>query len=394
MKQHSTPLVVHGQKIERVERVDLSSSEYNESWLQGVVAQNASALPIDEIEPAFSNQVSLCTELPAESGYCDHVLINEDGYITLIEYKLWRNPEARRKAISQILDYAKDISKWSFAKFEENCLRARKGKEQSLYEVLEQFYPEIDERVFIDNTQRNLSQARFLLLLVGDGIRENVEELASFLHQFGNMNFTLSMIEIPVYKLSDGRVLLTPRVLAKTTEIVRSIIKIDRDGNVSTASVSTLEKASSNSEREFIERLSTNTGRSTADNLKSFSEELYERFGVSPRMGRGKQLSYNLKSADNRFNFASIQEAGEIWFYGIVTKTDEIGARDIGVSYLKQLAEIVNAEFDDSYADWNWCVRRKGQYLLVTEYLQHKDEWKELIGDTLKRIAEHEEMTL
>lgn len=393
MKQHTTPLIVEGQRIERVERINLSSTEYNESWLQGIVAQNASVLPIDEIEPAFSNQVSLCTELPTESGYCDHILINEDGYITIVEYKLWRNPEARRQALSQIIDYAKDLSKWSFAKFEKNCLRARKGKEQSLYEILQQFYPEIDEQMFIDKTQRILSQAGFLLLLVGDGIRENVEELASFLHQYGNLNFTLSMVEIAVYKLSDGRVLLTPRILAKTAEIVRSIIRIDHDGNVSTEPVTTVEKASSNSEREFMDRLSTNLNRVIVDSLKSFTDELYEQYGIAPRMGRGKKLSFNLKSADDRYNFASVQETGEVWFYGIVSKTDEIGARDIGMSYLKQLAEIVDAEFDDSYAEWNWCVRRNKNYLSIDEYLKQRDEWKELIGDTLKRIAKHEERT-
>ncbi len=32
----------------------------------------------------------------------------------LVEAKLWRNPEARRKVIGQILDYAKELSRWNY----------------------------------------------------------------------------------------------------------------------------------------------------------------------------------------------------------------------------------------------------------------------------------------
>jgi len=34
--------------------------------------------------------------------------LNDSGF-TIGECKLWRNPEARRKAVGQVLDYAKDL---------------------------------------------------------------------------------------------------------------------------------------------------------------------------------------------------------------------------------------------------------------------------------------------
>ena len=46
----------------------------------------------------------LCTELRTEAGALDIAFINQFGRLTLVECKLWRNPEARRKVVAQALD--------------------------------------------------------------------------------------------------------------------------------------------------------------------------------------------------------------------------------------------------------------------------------------------------
>ena len=56
------------------------------------------------------------------------------------------------------------------------------------------------ESEFIDNVQNNLSRGRFLLLIIGDGIRENMEGLVDYIQCNCGMSFTLSMIEMPIYK--------------------------------------------------------------------------------------------------------------------------------------------------------------------------------------------------
>jgi len=40
--------------------------------------------------------------------------MNSSGYLTLVETKLWRNPESRRTVIGQIIDYAKELSRLSY----------------------------------------------------------------------------------------------------------------------------------------------------------------------------------------------------------------------------------------------------------------------------------------
>ena len=40
--------------------------------------------------------------------------VNPLGLLILAEHKLWRNPQARREVIGQILDYAKEFASWSY----------------------------------------------------------------------------------------------------------------------------------------------------------------------------------------------------------------------------------------------------------------------------------------
>jgi len=42
------------------------------------------------------------------------ILYENGGRLAVVEVKLWRNPEARRKVVAQILDYAKELSNWDY----------------------------------------------------------------------------------------------------------------------------------------------------------------------------------------------------------------------------------------------------------------------------------------
>jgi hypothetical protein len=79
--------------------------------------------------------------------------------------KLWRNAQARREVIGQILDYAKDLSLWSYEDLEAAIMKASGGK--GLYSIIADRVEEIDEAQFIDSVSKNLKRGRFLLLIVG-----------------------------------------------------------------------------------------------------------------------------------------------------------------------------------------------------------------------------------
>ena len=393
MKQHTTPLVIKGNQSTRLEKISLNDNSYNETWIQQICYNNPNTLPIDEFEPSFGGIIPICQELPTQSGYCDLIYVNENGFITIGECKLWRNPEARRKVVGQILDYAKDIARWNYQEFEAACIKARKQKESSLYEIMQAYFPDIEEQEFIDRVQNNLRRGRFLLLVIGDGIRENMEDLVEYLQGNNSLNFALALVEIPVYKNpANDELIITPRLLAKTKEIERTIIRIvDQSYDAKQESVEIDSRGQTISEQDFYERLAANRGHHISQQLEDFVNDLVSEHNLTPKPGRGKRRSLNIKSADDTYNFVSVQETGEVWFYAIVAKTEELGDRQIGIDYLKSLAKLVDGKLDTRLNHWYWGVKKRGQYMMIDEYLKHKAEWKELIGNTLRRIWEFEE---
>lgn len=391
MKQHTSPVVISNGRTVALEKVSLHSKIYSEDWIQDICFRSPGLLPIEELEPAFTGIIPICRELPTKSGYIDLVYVNESGFITIGECKLWRNPGSRRKVVGQILDYAKDLAKWDYSRFERECLKAREERGKSLFQIVEEFYPEAEEATFVDNLQNNLNKGRFLLAVIGDGIRANMEELTNFIHRNGNLNFTLGLIELPIYRNPDNdELIVTPRVLAKTKEIERVVYRFT-DKLVEEDIERGKEDSRTVSETVFFERLQNSVGKAVTDTFKAFVGELSSELYIIPKLGRGKKLSINLKSMNDSCNFASIQEDGEVWFYGIVSKTEEMGSRQIGIDYLKKLAVIVNGEYYDKYKQWFWCVKRSGKYIQLKNYMKCSNEWKSLISQIMDEIRKLEE---
>ena len=91
--------------------------------------------------------------------------------------------------MAQILDYATRVSSWSYEQLEQHCRSAvdpalTDGK--SLYALIQEKCPTAvpNEPNFIDAVQKSLQTGRFLLLIVGDGIREGIPTLLNSLHAY------------------------------------------------------------------------------------------------------------------------------------------------------------------------------------------------------------------
>jgi hypothetical protein len=65
-----------------------------------------------------------------------------------------------------------------------------------------------------------------LLLILGDGVREGVESIAGFLQSHAGLQFSFGLVEFPVYRLPGAERLVVPRVLARTTTIVRNVVAV------------------------------------------------------------------------------------------------------------------------------------------------------------------------
>ena len=93
--QYATPLVIRNGQTSPLHRLKFQERDFDENWLQELLYKNSSIMPFAEIEPAFAGCIPIAREVPTTVGPVDLLYINSKGYISLVETKLWRNPEAR-----------------------------------------------------------------------------------------------------------------------------------------------------------------------------------------------------------------------------------------------------------------------------------------------------------
>lgn len=227
-RQHATPVLIGPSGSLALTPLTLAGGEgaISEADIQALVHAFPTALPIAEIDPAFVGAVAICRELNTAAGPIDNVLVTPSGMPVLVECKLWRNPEGRREVVGQILDYAKELRRWSASDLQREARRRLGGIGNPLMDLIRAADPAVDEIAFNDALTANLRRGRFLLLIIGDGIREGVEAIAEYLQAQAGMQFSLGLVEMPIYRLPDGSQLVAPRVLAKTLVVTRTVIAL------------------------------------------------------------------------------------------------------------------------------------------------------------------------
>lgn len=228
MSAFTRPLIVSGQGVSNtLERIPLSQGaggRFSEAWLQASLFAHPECLPVREIDPHIGELIPVCTELETGAGPADILYITPTGQIVLVETKLWRNPEARRAVVAQILDYAKQLTRWSYEDLAREAAAATGRGPEYLLNRVGQAVPGLDEAAFVDAVNRSLQRGDFLLLIVGDGIRSGAEALVAFIEQYGNLRFGLGLIEVAAYALGKHETLLLPRILAKTEILERTVL--------------------------------------------------------------------------------------------------------------------------------------------------------------------------
>ena len=216
-----------GASAEILRRIPLGASVasggVDESFLQDLLFRFPQTLPIAAIDAAYADPVPICRELSTRAGYVDALYVNSLGRLTLAEFKLWRNPQARREVIGQILDYTKELASWRYEDLQREVSKARGTSGNVLYDLVRKHAPDVNEADFVDNVTRHLKRGEFLLLIIGDGIREGVENIVDFVQRYTGLHFNLALVEAALYRDGAERLIVQPRVLART-EIMHRIV--------------------------------------------------------------------------------------------------------------------------------------------------------------------------
>jgi hypothetical protein len=221
-------------------RAQLHSSrdgnQYDEAWLQRLLHEHPEVFPAQQIEKGFGRVIPVCRELPltlttGRSGALDNFFVTDNGQLLIIEAKLWRNPEARRSAVAQAMEYAAAIFKLNYEELQSAVREARSSEPNphfSLYEIARSHVADIDEVDFIESVASNLKRGRAIIAVVGDGIREDIIPMAELLQSHAGHRFTFALVELAIYDVPGERNrIAVPSVLAQTVMIERGVVQIE-----------------------------------------------------------------------------------------------------------------------------------------------------------------------
>jgi hypothetical protein len=388
--------------VEKLTRVHFSKggggAPYDEAFIQRLIMAKPGILPLSQIESAFSNVVPICTELPMRAGFLDNLFITPSGDIALVECKLWRNPEARRSVIAQIIDYASELTTWSYDALDSAIRRATfpnapSDKSSSLFEMV-QHAGEMDEVAFHDAVSINLRRGRFLLLIVGDGIREGVETMIDFLQQRAGLHFTLALVEVALFKLSTGDFIAQPRVLARTTNIERGVVTLS-DSRMDlrlpgAADQMVAIRGATITQEHFFEDLEKNCP-GLSEKLSHFIDDL-GAYHVQPDFGsKTLILRWHLEDATN-WNLGTITNAGFVWMDYHAGQARNLNVLDASKEYLEHLAALVpGATVRRTKSGTAWNLGDRDGHALRLETLLADDTrmkgWIDAIDRFQKAIA-------
>ena len=333
--------------------------------------------------------------MPTAVGSIDNLYLSPQGYLTIVETKLWRNPEARREVVGQIIDYAREVSRWSYDDLEAR-VRAynQKYRNQNLgildtLREREQI-EETEEPVIVDRISRNLRRGRFLLLVVGDGIRESVEAMSEYLNQSPQLYFTLALVELQVYEWWDKSLMVVPQIVMRTQEVTRAVVRIEgREAESVRVDVASVDGGSRPLRNRFI--------LSEEDYLSILRERRGPEYAEIARMilremeGRGylidwKQGSYVVKwrgpeGSGQNLTLLIVNTDGKAYIGWLSQQLNAVGLpREIAFEFAERSAEIFGRRPDNKYRD-SW-----DRYLTLTEVWPRFNEFAQVIQETVNKI--------
>ncbi len=123
------------------------------------------------------------------------------------------------------MDYAKDLASWGYEDLQRQVSLATGRSGNAVYELVRERSPDLDEADFVDNVTRYLRRGEFLLLIVGDGIREDAAHIVDFVQSHSGLHFNLALVEAALYRDTEDRLIVQPRVLARTEIVQRFVVE-------------------------------------------------------------------------------------------------------------------------------------------------------------------------
>ncbi len=194
-----------------------------ESVLQRFLQQYPELIPGKQIEPGSDDPprfVLLRREMPIGNWSLDHLFVDQRGVLTLVETKLFENPEARREVIGQIIEYAANAgSLWARGQARQKASEFWTKQGKALDEVLrDAFDPDLDIDLFWAGVEERLEEGRIRLIIASDELRPEVRRMIEYLNREME-NAEVLGLELKTYGKTAEAAILVPRLIGQTQSI-------------------------------------------------------------------------------------------------------------------------------------------------------------------------------
>jgi hypothetical protein len=265
-----------GETFSKCRIVKIQNEKDLQDLLRKLLEENVEiVIPVDK-EKEHSKFVYLTREYGIPSGSIDLLGIDDDGYIYIIETKLYRSSE-RRKALAQVIEYASVL--WSEYSYNPDVfIKKLKEKEPNIT-----FEKQISESTI----KESVRDGSFRLIIAMDRVDEPTEKMINFLNEMSE--FDVYGLSLEVYESDDGFKVVIPKLYPQSPP--EPIVSKPRRWNW----ISFLEDA-----RERIpEHIKT------IEEIYRFSEEITRGKG-GLRWGSGKNFGSFRIYIDNLFDGKSI----------------------------------------------------------------------------------------
>ena len=317
-------------------------NSFDETLLQELIDATPSVLPISDYLPSkmlFSLGREVSVDLGGEvGGRIDNLLVTNDGYLVIVETKLYRNQQNIRQVITQTLQYGMAVGRLSLAELEERistgqapslqrgetireCVARLSAANNSSAQVAEDF----DESL-----ENHLRRGEILLLVVSDEIHEAVERVTDWINGQGNSTpFKLGLVELKFYTHGMEK-LVVPRTVIKTREVSRHVVVVDvrtSAGLVATTNVTDEFKNTAGGTMQQSRSVKAAAPpltkgqllQSITDNDRPIATGLLDKLESYPFDLRGSasdlQIGFCFPQEGGKFHALAYMDAGGVWVY-------------------------------------------------------------------------------
>ena len=173
-----------------------STTFEKEEELQKYITEHPDSIPLSELKDKPKLKIISREFYTSHKERIDHIGIDQDGNIYLIETKQYKNPD-KRHVVSQVLDYgatlSSDYSPDGFLAQIEEWISDNTPSSNSLLELIKEYY-EIDKdsaNEIIDKVKNNFLDNKFKFIVIMDQIDEKIKNLAKFLTKHSDFAITI-----------------------------------------------------------------------------------------------------------------------------------------------------------------------------------------------------------